>query len=163
MHDLGVDITLDPAATMMFAMNANRREPLADGEDYGEARNLSPGVLLRPLWQDACLPTIGFVVGPGELSYLSAVAPLYRLLGVPQPVFVPRWRLVCAEDNAVDEDVDAIEEMDDDVFAKRHEEHLRTMRIEVERLKAEEELRKEKEREERARLREAHREANRRR
>ena len=97
MHDLGVDITLDPAATMMFAMNANRREPLADGEDYGEARNLSPGVLLRPLWQDACLPTIGFVVGPRELSYLSAVAPLYRLLGVPKPVFVPRSSLTIVD------------------------------------------------------------------
>ena len=80
-----------------------------------------------------------------------------------QPVFVPRWRRVCAEDNAVDEDVDAIEDMDDEVFAKRHEEHLRIMRVEVERLQAEAELRKEKEREERARLREAHREAHRRR
>lgn len=97
LHDLGVDITLDPSATMMFSMNAHRREPLADGEEYGEGRNLSPGVLLRPLWQDACLPTIGFVVGPGELSYLSAVAPLYRMLGVPQPLFVPRSSLTVIE------------------------------------------------------------------
>jgi len=95
--DLGVDITLDPSATMMFAMNADRREPLADGEDITDHRNLSPGVLLRPLWQDACLPTIGFVVGPGELSYLAAVAPLYRFLGVPQPVFVPRSSLTLVE------------------------------------------------------------------
>ena len=49
LHDLGVDITLDPSATMMFAMNGGRREPLADGEDYGDRRQLSPGVLLRPL------------------------------------------------------------------------------------------------------------------
>lgn len=97
LHDLGVDITLDPSATMMFAMNGDRREPLADGEEFGERRNLSPGVLLRPLWQDACLPTIGFVVGPGELSYLAAVAPLYRLLGVPQPVFVPRSSMTLVE------------------------------------------------------------------
>jgi len=97
LHDLGVDITLDPSATMMFAMNGGRREPLADGEDYGDRRQLSPGVLLRPLWQDACLPTIGFVVGPGELSYLAAVAPLYRQLGVPQPVFVPRSSLTIVE------------------------------------------------------------------
>lgn len=94
---LGVDITLDPSATMMFAMNGDRREPLADGEEYGDRRNLSPGVLLRPLWQDAVLPTVGFVVGPGELSYLASVAPLYRLLGVPQPVFVPRSSLTLVE------------------------------------------------------------------
>ncbi|MFK7739488.1 MAG: bacillithiol biosynthesis BshC [Planctomycetota bacterium] len=97
LHDLGVDITLDPAATMMFSIQGGRREPLADGEKAPEPRNLSPGVLLRPLWQDACLPTIGFVVGPGELSYLAAVAPLYRLLDVPQPVFLPRASLTLVE------------------------------------------------------------------
>lgn len=95
--DLGVDITLDPGATMMFSIVGNRREPLADGEEVSDFRTMSPGVLLRPLWQDACLPTIGFVVGPGELSYLAAVAPLYRLLGVPQPVFVPRSSLTLVE------------------------------------------------------------------
>lgn len=95
--DLGVDITLDPAATMMFELTGGHREPLADGEQAGRAQDLSPGVLLRPLWQDACLPTIAFVVGPGELAYLSAVAPLYRLLGVPQPVLVPRASLTLVE------------------------------------------------------------------
>lgn len=95
--DVGFDITLDPAATMMFELTGGHREPLADGEIAGRAQDLSPGVLLRPLWQDACLPTIAFVVGPGELAYLSAVAPLYRMLGVPQPVFVPRASLTLVE------------------------------------------------------------------
>ena len=54
-------------------------------------------MLLRPLWQDACLPTIAFVVGPGELNYLAAIAPLYRMLGVPQPVLVPRASLTLVE------------------------------------------------------------------
>lgn len=95
--DVGVDITLDPAATMMFELVGGHREPLADGETAGRAQDLSPGVLLRPLWQDACLPTVAFVVGPGELAYMSAVAALYRLLGVPQPVFVPRASLTLVE------------------------------------------------------------------
>jgi uncharacterized protein YllA (UPF0747 family) len=95
--DVGVDVTLDPTATMMFELAGGRREPLADGEVAGRPQDLSPGVLLRPLWQDACLPTIAFVVGPGELAYLCAVAPLYRLLGVPQPVFVPRASMTLVE------------------------------------------------------------------
>ena len=95
--DVGIDVTLDPATTMMFDVAGGKREPLADGESFSRAENLSPGVLLRPLWQDACLPTIAFVVGPGELSYLCAVAPLYRLLGVPLPVFVPRASLTLVE------------------------------------------------------------------
>lgn len=95
--DVGIDVTLDPATTMMFEITGGHREPLADGEQFGRAESLSPGVLLRPLWQDACLPTIAFVVGPGELAYLCAVAPLYRLLGVPLPVFVPRASLTLVE------------------------------------------------------------------
>jgi len=95
--DVGVDVTLDPSTTMMFQLAGGQREPLADGEEAGRAQDLSPGVLLRPLWQDACLPTIAFVVGPGELAYLCAVAPLYRLLGVPMPVFVPRASLTLVE------------------------------------------------------------------
>jgi len=95
--DIGIDVTLDPAATMMFQFSAGEREPLADGEESGRAQDLSPGVLLRPLWQDACLPTIAFVVGPGELGYLATSAPIYRLLGVPQPVLVPRASLTLVE------------------------------------------------------------------
>jgi uncharacterized protein YllA (UPF0747 family) len=95
--DIGIDVTLDPAATMMFQFSAGEREPLADGEESGRPQDLSPGVLLRPLWQDACLPTIAFVVGPGELGYLAASAPIYRLLGVPQPVLVPRASLTLVE------------------------------------------------------------------
>lgn len=95
--DVGVDVTLDPATTMMFELTGGQRDPLGDGEAFGRAQDLSPGVLLRPLWQDACLPTLAFVVGPGELAYLCAVAPLYRLLGVPVPVFVPRASMTLVE------------------------------------------------------------------
>ncbi|MGE3173290.1 MAG: bacillithiol biosynthesis BshC [Planctomycetota bacterium] len=95
--DRGLDVTMDPSATMMFEIVGDRRNPLADGERYRRATGLSPGALLRPLWQDACLPTLAFVVGPGELSYLAVVAPLYRALGVPQPPFVPRASMTLVE------------------------------------------------------------------
>lgn len=95
--DVGMDVTMDPAATLMFEVVGSQREPLADGEAYTHGTDLSPGALLRPLWQDACLPSIAFVVGPGELAYLSVVAPLYRTLGVPQPPFVPRASMTLVE------------------------------------------------------------------
>jgi len=95
--DLGFDVTLDPSGTMMFELSGGEREPLADGEAAARPQDLSPGVLLRPLWQDACLPTIAFVAGPGEFGYLAAAAPLYRKLGVPQPVLVPRSSLTLVE------------------------------------------------------------------
>lgn len=97
LSDVGIDVTMDPAATMMFEMVGGRRNPLAEGERFGNVLDLSPGAMLRPLWQDACLPTIGFVVGPGELGYLAVVSRLYRTLGVPQPPFVPRASLTLVE------------------------------------------------------------------
>lgn len=95
--DLGVDPTLDPSATLMFQQHGGRRVAMADDDPVHRPSDLSPGVLLRPLWQDACLPTVGFVVGPGELAYLSVVGPLYRTLGVPAPLFVPRASLTLVE------------------------------------------------------------------
>lgn len=95
--DVGVDVTLDPATTLMFQFQGGQRDPLADGETAGRAQDLSPGVLLRPLWQDAVLPSIAFVVGPGELGYLAAATSLYRMLGVPMPVLVPRASLTLVE------------------------------------------------------------------
>ncbi|GAB4136094.1 MAG: bacillithiol biosynthesis cysteine-adding enzyme BshC [Planctomycetota bacterium] len=94
---IGVDVTLDPSSTLMFEMIGGLREPLADAEVFGQDSDLSPGVLLRPLWQDAILPSIAFVVGPGELAYLCVAAPLYKLLGVPQPLFVPRASMTLVE------------------------------------------------------------------
>lgn len=95
--ELGIDTALDPAATLMFQHTAGRRIALADGDELPRPTALSPGALLRPLWQDAALPTIAFVVGPGELAYLAVAGPLYRQLGVPQPVLIPRASLTLVE------------------------------------------------------------------
>ena len=67
LSDIGVDATLDPAATLMFQLRGDRRVAMADDDPVTRVTDLSPGALLRPLWQDACLPTIGFVAGPGEV------------------------------------------------------------------------------------------------
>ncbi len=99
--DVGVANTLDPTATLMFQRNGTRRVPLAEGDPVTRANDLSPGALLRPLWQDACLPTLGIVAGPGELGYLSAAGPLYRHLGVPTPALVPRASLTLVEPSLV--------------------------------------------------------------
>ena len=95
--DLGLDATLDPTATLMFHHQAHQRTPLDDGDETPAAESLSPGAVLRPLWQDACLPTLAFVVGPGELSYLAVAGPLYQKLGVPQSLLVPRASLTLVE------------------------------------------------------------------
>jgi bacillithiol biosynthesis cysteine-adding enzyme BshC len=62
-----------------------------------EAWRLSPNVLLRPVIESALLPTVAYVAGPGELTYLPLAAPLYDALEVPAQVAVPRWSGVVVE------------------------------------------------------------------
>ena len=44
-----------------------------------------PGVLVRPVIQDAILGTTLQIMGPGEMSYLPQLAPLYGVLDVAAP------------------------------------------------------------------------------
>ena len=47
---------------------------------------VSPGVMARAAMQDAILGTSVLVLGPGEVSYIPQVAPIYRQLGIAPPL-----------------------------------------------------------------------------
>jgi bacillithiol biosynthesis cysteine-adding enzyme BshC len=72
------------AGTTTFAPVDLEREAVAHPERF------SPNVLLRPLVQDRLFPTIAYVAGPNELSYLAQVRGLYQALGVEAPLICPR-------------------------------------------------------------------------
>lgn len=55
-----------------------------------EPGRLTPAAGLRPVAQDAVLPTATFYVGAGELRYLAQLRDVYRQHGVRQPVMKPR-------------------------------------------------------------------------
>jgi bacillithiol biosynthesis cysteine-adding enzyme BshC len=57
----------------------------------------SPGALLRPLTQDALLPTAAYVGGPAEIAYHAQIAPSYVHFGIPRPVLLPRPSLTLVE------------------------------------------------------------------
>jgi uncharacterized protein YllA (UPF0747 family) len=55
-----------------------------------EPERLSPNALLRPVFQDAILPTSAYVGGPSEIAYFAQSQVLYeRMLGRTTPV-LPR-------------------------------------------------------------------------
>jgi bacillithiol biosynthesis cysteine-adding enzyme BshC len=55
-----------------------------------EPERLSPNALLRPLFQDAILPTAAYIGGPAEIAYFAQSEVLYqRILGRVTPV-LPR-------------------------------------------------------------------------
>jgi bacillithiol synthase len=51
---------------------------------------VTPAAGLRPVLQDALLPTAAFVVGPGELRYLAQIRGVYEAHDVPMPLIWPR-------------------------------------------------------------------------
>lgn len=80
-----------------------RREkrPLSGAEvlamlDADPAR-FSPNVLLRPVVENAVLPTIAYVAGPGEISYFAQIGCLFAAYGILPPVVAPRWSITVIE------------------------------------------------------------------
>ena len=65
------------------------REELADLAGRKPAL-FSPNVLLRPLYQDALLPTIAYIGGPGEIAYFAQMKEIYESFDLPMPILYPR-------------------------------------------------------------------------
>jgi bacillithiol biosynthesis cysteine-adding enzyme BshC len=57
----------------------------------------SPNVLLRPLLQDALLPTVAYVAGPAEIAYFAQLKGVYEEFGLPMPVVYPRKSVTIVE------------------------------------------------------------------
>ncbi|GEM84301.1 bacillithiol biosynthesis cysteine-adding enzyme BshC [Meiothermus hypogaeus] len=58
---------------------------------------LTPAAGLRPVLQDAVLPTAGFVVGPGELKYVAELGGVYALHGLEPPAVIRRMGVTVLE------------------------------------------------------------------
>lgn len=62
---------------------------------------ITPAAGLRPITQDFALPTAVFVLGPGELRYVSQLRDVYRFHGVPMPLAWQRATATVLEPVAV--------------------------------------------------------------
>jgi uncharacterized protein YllA (UPF0747 family) len=109
--DLGPAIEPEGAALLFRLQDGNKRalrwsgdsEELAFDDEPGSRTSAElaaevldapdefiAGALIRPLLQDAVLPTAAYVGGWGELAYHLQLTELRRRVGVPVPPFVPR-------------------------------------------------------------------------
>jgi len=57
----------------------------------------SPNVVTRPVVQDAALPTVAYLAGPGERAYLELTADLWDAWGVSRPAYLARPHAVFIE------------------------------------------------------------------
>jgi bacillithiol biosynthesis cysteine-adding enzyme BshC len=70
-----------------YILNGRR---FTTGELMDRAVSLSPNALLRPVVQDAMLPTVAAIGGPAETAYLAQSETLYSAILGRMPVAVPR-------------------------------------------------------------------------
>jgi len=57
----------------------------------------SPNVILRPIIQDALLPTVVYVAGTAEIAYFAQLKNVYRLFNLPMPLIYPRKGLTIVD------------------------------------------------------------------
>ncbi len=62
-----------------------------------EVNSLSTDVLFRPLLQDYLLPTVAYIGGASEISYIAQLKKAYELLGLSMPILIPRWSATVIE------------------------------------------------------------------
>jgi hypothetical protein len=55
-----------------------------------EPERFTPSALMRPLIQDAVLPTIAYVAGPSEQKYFTQLHRVYTWANIPMPQIVAR-------------------------------------------------------------------------
>ena len=106
-------------STLLFYMGDGARQPVSAGNEnfqagertwardelvhltHREPENFSPNALFRPVVQDYLLPTVAFIGGPAELSYIAQSEVVYEHLLGRMPVMLPRagFTLVDAKAN----------------------------------------------------------------
>ncbi len=93
-HKGGRRIVVDAALeSFVFEVKdgVRRKVKAEEARALGRGSTLSPSVALRPVLQDAVLPTVAMACGPSELAYLAQVRGVFRELGVTPALPVPRW------------------------------------------------------------------------
>jgi bacillithiol biosynthesis cysteine-adding enzyme BshC len=111
-------VLVTPGHSLLFLIeeDTGARQPLRRGENGqwkagsrtysteellaildSEPERLSPNALLRPVFQDAILPTAAYIAGPAEIAYFAQSSVIYeRVLGRVTPV-LPRLSATLVE------------------------------------------------------------------
>ncbi len=88
-------VQLVKGLSLVFANRPAGRARVATGSAFEAASDgqasLGSTVLIRPLLEQAILPTAGYVAGPAEIAYFAQTAAVADTLSVERPLALPRW------------------------------------------------------------------------
>ena len=92
-----------PRPVNLFALLEGKRVRIDETLTQEEAQafapeSLSPGVLMRPLYQETILPNVAYVGGPSEIAYWLELKPLFAHYGLPMPMVCLRNMVMMVEE-----------------------------------------------------------------
>ena len=86
-----IQVPVKDDESFLFTHQEHERKKLKLVEiDSASLENLSPNVLLRPLYQDWIFPSVIYVAGNAEISYQLQLTKAYVLFERKQPMLFPR-------------------------------------------------------------------------
>lgn len=84
-------------------LNANitfsREEILKELTNYPE--RFSPNAVFRPVYQEAILPNLAYIGGPGEIAYWLQIRSNFEQLNIPYPVLILRDLIVPTDEKTL--------------------------------------------------------------
>lgn len=89
----GYEAQVNPREINVFKLEHGDRVRIEKAEDSLKTEspyNLSPNVVLRPLYQQTVLPNLAYVGGPGEIAYWLEYKAMFDHHGIAFPVLIPR-------------------------------------------------------------------------
>lgn len=94
LHRLNYKTYANPNTINLFYIHQNnKREKWNNNHTINPNRpqDISPNVLLRPVYQEIILPNLAYIGGPTEIAYWLELKSTFEAFNVPYPVLVPRY------------------------------------------------------------------------
>ena len=112
LQEQGHNTPIESKASNLFLLDTQKRERIqkTDPFAYNKANSaqLSPNVVLRPLYQEWILPNLAYVGGPSEIAYWQQLPLAFACLDLPFPLTIHRAGGILLQEK----DIEVIQNLD---------------------------------------------------
>lgn len=112
LQEQGLNTPIESKASNLFLLDTQKRERIqkTDPFAYNKANSaqLSPNVVLRPLYQEWILPNLAYVGGPSEIAYWQQLPLAFACLDLPFPLTIHRAGGILLQEK----DIEVIQNLD---------------------------------------------------
>ncbi len=94
LQEQGLNTPIESKASNLFILDFEKRERIEKPVQFPfhkeNSAQLSPNVVLRPLYQEWILPNLAYVGGPSEIAYWQQLPMAFECLDLPFPLTISR-------------------------------------------------------------------------